>query len=186
MLQKRDLEKRLLAQNRQRASHWRDGRNSRVHESKQQTHERAVAMAQAALRVRPQPNTRLVEVTFDSSDPRISADLANSLISAYSEISFENRWRSIESTSQWLTRQVQDVKTKLEKSQDALQTYARASGLTFLSAGAENTTSEERLRQLELELSSSSFHDRRFYKKTLKADVLQLPKSESCNPSNCT
>lgn len=178
MLQKKDLERRLVAETRRRASAWPHSRDSGVRESKEQMHEQAVSTAMTALHVRPQPNTRLVEITCDSSDPRISADLANSLISAYTEISFETRWRTIESTSQWLTRQLQDVKIKLEKSQDALQTYARASGLTFLSAGAENTTSEQRLTQLQLELSKAEaerVETQARYEQASKAPAQSLP-----------
>jgi polysaccharide biosynthesis transport protein len=151
-LQKMNLEERLLSKrgNRHFAS------NKPVQESPQLLHDRALSIAAAALRVRPQPNTRVLEVTFDASDAQIAADLANSLTSAVSEVSFETRWRSIQSTSEWLTRQLQDVKTKLEKSEDALQRYAHASNLTFVSAsGAEGTTSEERRKQLQIELSKA-------------------------------
>jgi capsular exopolysaccharide synthesis family protein len=157
MLQKKNIEKRLLARKRDARLPWSRAKVA-AHQTPQVLHDQAVAIATAALQVRPQANTRLVEVTFDSSDPQIAADAANSLITAFTEVSLENRWRSIQNTSEWLTRQVQDVKLKLQKSEDALQTYARASGLTFLSgggAGAENTTSEERLRQLQLELSKA-------------------------------
>jgi capsular exopolysaccharide synthesis family protein len=178
MLQKKNLEKRLLAQKQHRKFTWSRTKTASAHESRVEMHDQAVSIAEAALHVRPQPNTRLIEVTFDSSDPRVAADLANSLTSAYSEVSFENRWRSIESTSEWLTRQLQDVKTKLEKSEDALQTYARASGLTFLSGGAENTTSEERLRQLQLELSKAEadrVETQSKYEQATKAPAESLP-----------
>jgi capsular exopolysaccharide synthesis family protein len=138
--------------------------------------DQAVAIADGALRVRPRPNTRLVEVTFDSKDPRIAADLANSLIAAFSEVSHENRWRSIQSTSEWLTRQLQDVKARLEKSQDALQKYAHASDLTVLSGG--QNTSEERLKELQQELSKAEADrvaTQSRYEQAAKAPVDSLP-----------
>src|SRR5207237_3001433 len=72
---------------------------------------------------------------------------------------------------------LQDVKTKLEKSEDALQRYAHASDLTFLS-GAENTTSEERLKQLQLELSKAEadrVQTQSRYEQATKAPADSLP-----------
>jgi polysaccharide biosynthesis transport protein len=160
MLQKHNLEKRLLAKKKRYTFPWSQTQVASIRESRLLVHDQAVSIVGAALQVRPQAHTRLVEITFDSSDPQMAADAANLLITAFTEVSLENRWRSIQNTSEWLTRQVQDVKIKLEKSEDALQTYARVSGLTFLSGagaggGGENTTSEERLRQLQLELSKT-------------------------------
>jgi succinoglycan biosynthesis transport protein ExoP len=175
MLQKKDLERRLLAQQHERKSRWSP--EATQEKSPQLLRDRAVAIAAAALRVKPQPNTRLVEVTFDAGDPQIAADLANSLTSAFSEVSLENRWKSIQNTSQWLTRQLQDVKVNLERSDDALQAYARASGLTFLS-GAENTTSEERLKQLQQELARAEadrVQAQSRYEQAAKAPADSLP-----------
>ena len=179
MLEKKNLEKRLLAKTKHQTFPWHKTQVKTIRDSQHVTHDQAVLIAGSALQVRPQPNTRLVEITFDSNDPQVAADMANSLISAFSEVSLENRWRSIQNTSEWLTRQLQDVKTKLQKSEDALQTYARASGLTFLSgSGAENTTSEERLRQLQLELSraeAARVETQSRFEQAMKAPADSLP-----------
>lgn len=178
-LEKNNLEKRLVAKKQRRHFPWSTAPVSPVHESPQLLHDQAVSVATAGLRVRPQPNTRVLEVTFDANDPEIAADLANSIASAFSEVSFENRWRSIQSTSEWLKRQLQDVKVKLEKSEEALQRYAHASDLTFLSvSGAENTTSEERLKQLQLELSKAEadrVEKQSRYEQATKAPADSLP-----------
>lgn len=178
MLQKNNLERRLLSQKQRHTFPWSKSKATPLHETRQLLHDQAVSIATLALQVKPQPNTRLVDVSFESTDPKVAADLANSLIVAFNEVSLENRWRSIQSTSEWLTRQLQDVKTKLEKSEDALQAYARLSGLTFLSGGPENTTSEERLKQLQLELSKAEgdrVATQSRYEQAEKAPVDSLP-----------
>src|SRR6266516_2458655 len=86
-LQKMNLEKRLLVKKQWRKFPWSQAQVSPVHESPQVLHDQALSVAAAALRVRPQPNTRVLEVTFDSNDPQIASDLANSISSAYSEVS---------------------------------------------------------------------------------------------------
>jgi succinoglycan biosynthesis transport protein ExoP len=152
-LQKVNLESRLVARNHSIRS------NRPVHNSADAgsvLHRKALKALQAGLRIRPESNTRVLEVTYDSFDPQIAADAVNSLVTAFGEVSLENRWRVSQNTSQWLTRQLQDVKAKLAKSEDALQAYARRSNLTFLPENNnQNTTEEERLKQLQVELSKA-------------------------------
>jgi capsular exopolysaccharide synthesis family protein len=176
-LEKKGLEKRLLGTRKQGHLPWEQ---SASQESTASLHDEAVSLADEALRVRPQPNTRVVEIDVDSTDPQLAADLANSVSSAFSEVSWQNRWRSIQSTSEWLTKQLQEIKTKLEKSEQALQDYARAADLTFLTgmSGAENTTSEEHLKQLQVEVSKAEaerVQKQSTYEQGMKAPADSLP-----------
>jgi polysaccharide biosynthesis transport protein len=157
MIQKLNLDNRLLANaQKHHALPWGQPKPLREQRKTSQLSDQAASIAAAALRIRPQPNTRVLEVTFDSTDAQIAADLANSLTSAFTEVTLENRWRATQNTSEWLTRQVQDVKAKLQKSEDALQKYANASNLTFMSeTGQLDTTAEQRLKQLQVELSQA-------------------------------
>ena len=65
----------------------------------------------------------------------------------------EARWKMTERTGVWLTRQLDDMRVKLERSEDALQRYAQQSGLMFTSE--KNSVAEEKLRQLQAELSKA-------------------------------
>src|SRR5262249_45007308 len=60
---------------------------------------------------------------------------------------------STQRTGEWLTRQMEDIKIKLEKSEDALQRYAQTSGLMF--TGEKSNVAEEKLRQSQEELSKA-------------------------------
>ena len=112
--------------------------------------EQALSLVAAGLKVRVQPNTRLIEVSFDTGDPRLGANVVNSITDGFAEQNREARRQSSKSTSKWLGEQVADVKTKLERDEDALQRYARDSDLTFLSD--KDNVAGERLRQLQLDL----------------------------------
>ena len=112
--------------------------------------ERALFMVAAGLKVQVQPNTRLIEVSFNTVDPRLGADVVNSITDGFAEQNREARRQSSKSTSTWLGEQVADVKTKLERDEDALQRYASDSDLTFLSD--KDNVAGERLRQLQLDL----------------------------------
>ena len=115
--------------------------------------EQAVEWASDRLRVRVAGQTRVVEVLFDSPDPQLAADFANTLANEFIEQTLEVRWQAAQKTSQWLTRQLDDLKSKLERSQAQLLAYADAAGLLITSD--KGNVAEEKLRQLQEELSRS-------------------------------
>jgi capsular exopolysaccharide synthesis family protein len=113
--------------------------------------DQALAMAAGSLQVRPAGQARIVRITVESPHPRLAADFANTLTAEYMERSLEVRWQATQGTTDWLTRQLQDLKEKLQRSEDGLQAYARESGLLYMSE--EATAADETLRSLQGELS---------------------------------
>ncbi len=114
------------------------------------TRERMLSAAAGSLKVRAQTNTRLVETFVDSTDPQLAVDFANVLASEFIDQNLEARWQTNQYTGEWLTRQLRDLKTKLETSEEQLQRYARGSGLLITSE--KDNVAEEKLRQLQQEL----------------------------------
>src|SRR5438477_4833650 len=117
------------------------------------TKEDLIDQAQRNLTVRADGRTRLLEVLYESSDPKAAADFANALVSEFIEQSREMRWKSTQHTGEWLTRHLHEMKTKLEQSEAQLQDYARISGLTLISE--KDNIAEIRLKQLQVELSNA-------------------------------
>lgn len=115
------------------------------------TRESAIGRASDSLKVRAQPNTRLVEISCDSTNPQLAADFANTLTAEFIEQNLDARWKSSQHTGEWLTRQLEDLKIKLEKSEESLQDYARSTGLLF--TAEKDNIAEQRLKQLQEELS---------------------------------
>jgi capsular exopolysaccharide synthesis family protein len=109
------------------------------------------------LTVEPVKRSRLIEVTFESNDPNIAAQVVNTLTSAYIDANLEARWQAAQKASDWLSQQLLGMKVKLEKSEDELQKYGRGNGLLFLET--EKGTSEnivvQRLRELQQELTKA-------------------------------
>jgi polysaccharide biosynthesis transport protein len=85
------------------------------------------------LKVSAVANTRLVEIRYDSTDPRLAADVANALTATFIQQNLQSHWESTRQTGEWLTRQMEDVRIKLEKSEEQLQAYAASAGLLFTS-----------------------------------------------------
>ena len=91
--------------------------------------EELIRRAQRNLTVRASGNSRLLEVMYESPDPKLAADFANTLVSEFIVQSQEMRWKSTQRTAEWLTNHLDEMKTKLEQSEGQLQDYARSSGL---------------------------------------------------------
>src|SRR5256885_11087025 len=82
-----------------------------------------------------------------------AAAFLNTLVQELMDSNMEARSKSSEYTSQWLSRQLEDMRIKLEHSENALQSYARSTGLIFTSE--KTKISEEKLQQLQGELSKT-------------------------------
>jgi uncharacterized protein involved in exopolysaccharide biosynthesis len=111
-----------------------------------------VGMAQTHLTVRPSGETRLVEVLYDSPDPKFAAEFANTLVSEFTELGQKLRWEASQRTGDWLTGHLQEMKANLEKQQIELQEYARSSGLNIT---AESNVADVRLKELQEELDKA-------------------------------
>jgi succinoglycan biosynthesis transport protein ExoP len=95
----------------------------------------------------------LLEVTYESPDPKGAADFANTLVSQFIELSQEERWKSAQGTAEWLTSHLNKMKAQLEKSETEMQEYARTSGLSFTSE--KENLAESRLKELQDDLSKA-------------------------------
>jgi capsular exopolysaccharide synthesis family protein len=93
-------------------------------------------------------------VTVDSTDPILAAQYANTLLSEFVQQDVEARLNTTQTMSAWLRRQIDDARESLQRSEDALQAYARISGLIFTD---ENTNvATEKLQQMQQQLSSAT------------------------------
>lgn len=133
-----------------RVSNWRKALGLPQRAPVSLRHEAQARLTQN-LKVRTQANTRIVEILYDSTNPKLAADIANAITAEFIEQNLEGRWQTTQHTGEWLARQMEDFRNKLEKSEDQLQNYARATGLLFTSE--KDNVAEEKLRQLQQELS---------------------------------
>ena len=116
--------------------------------------QRALSYAVSNLKIRNVPQTRIIEVTIDSTSPKTAADFANALASEYIEQHLESHYKTTEKTGEWLGKQIDDMRVKLERSADSLQQYARQAGL-FFSSDEKTNISEEKLRQVQTTLTAA-------------------------------
>jgi succinoglycan biosynthesis transport protein ExoP len=103
--------------------------------------------------VKPLGTTRLVEMTCDSWNAKFSADFCNTLATEFSEQDREVRWNEAQKTSEWLTRQLADVRDSLSMSEKKLEAATGADAMVLHHGG--DSISGEKLDELQTELTKA-------------------------------
>jgi polysaccharide biosynthesis transport protein len=132
------------------------------------------------LSVDPVRRSRLVQISFESLDPKLAAQAVNALTANYIQENLESRWQAAQKASEWLSQQLESFKAKLEKSEDDLQEYAQKNGLLFLETQKGDTENivNQRLRQLQDELTKAQaerYAKESIYRLTEAGDYSALP-----------
>ncbi len=116
-------------------------------------HATAIAMAANNVTLRWLPSTRVVEVAAESTDPQIAAQFVNTLTNEFIGQNMEARWQTSERTTDFLGRQLEEFKIKLEQADERLQAYASRSGLVLTSE--KDDLAEKKLDDLQGALSKA-------------------------------
>ena len=136
----------------------------------------AVGIAAGMVKVTPVKDSRVLIIQSDAPNPRAAADFVNTLALEYVQSNQEQRLESYENTSTFLTDAQQELKNKLEQSEQRLAEFAKAKGLVFTS-GTDNI-SEDKLKQLQAQLlaaSSDRIAKQSVYESSLSSPTESLP-----------
>src|SRR5215471_16728053 len=106
-----------------------------------------------SLSVKRVPNSRLLDVTFESTDPQLAARVVNAHIENFREQNFRSRYQAIAQASSWLADQLDELKVKVQKSEDARLEYERKNQIWELDDKQNITT--QRLADLNKELTDA-------------------------------
>ena len=71
------------------------------------------------------PNTRIIEIHYNSTDPQLAASTVNTLAATYVEQNFKTKFESTMQASDWLSKQLVDLQMKVETSQEKLVRYQK-------------------------------------------------------------
>jgi len=73
--------------------------------------------------------TRLITVAYTHSDPEVAAKVVNQLLSDYVEYNFQVRYKATTKATDWLGRQLVDLKSQAEHAQDRAVQLEKESGI---------------------------------------------------------
>jgi succinoglycan biosynthesis transport protein ExoP len=103
--------------------------------------------------IRPVPGSRLVDVSFSSPSPTLSAEIANEWVDQFQQATVARRFDSTSDARDFLEAQLAEMRDKLEESQRRLVNYAAANEIITLSTDQDNdgnTDASETLRTSDL------------------------------------
>jgi capsular exopolysaccharide synthesis family protein len=87
-----------------------------------------VGRLQTNLHVALIPRTELIRIGYSSLSPKLSAEIVRSVVRDYIQRSFETPVESTKRVSEWLTLQLDQLKTKVEQSQSRMMELQRRLG----------------------------------------------------------
>jgi capsular exopolysaccharide synthesis family protein len=131
---------------------------------------RVVGAFLARLTIAPVRNSRLVDVKFRSTDPKLAADVANALSQAYIRQTQDTKFQATKEATDWLSNQLTEQRREVEKSEVALQKYREQNAAT--------STEDPQVTQKLAELNSAVTRAKtdRIYKETLYNQLQAIKK----------
>jgi succinoglycan biosynthesis transport protein ExoP len=86
------------------------------------------------------PNSRLVEVQFEAQDPQLAAQVVNTHLQSYIEQNFRSKYDATTQASTWLSAELEELRIKVEKSEDARIAYERQNQIWQIDEKQDITT----------------------------------------------
>ena len=116
------------------------------------------------IEVVPQQKSRLVNVSFSSYDPQLSARVTDSIARSFIDLNIESKFDSTQQAREWLEKQLEFMKAKVEQAEEKLNEYAAFNEIIFFESttdkdgnksGGENIITR-RLSEISAELTSAT------------------------------
>jgi capsular exopolysaccharide synthesis family protein len=107
----------------------------------------ATEVVKKHLKIEPSRDSQIIRIAFDAHEPQLSADFVNTLAQTFIEQSMLERRRAAQQIQEWLAPRIEDLRSKLQSSEQALDAYTRAAGLILTSG--EDTLAADKLRTLQ-------------------------------------
>jgi capsular exopolysaccharide synthesis family protein len=105
------------------------------------------------LKVARPPNTYLLLISYRSAQPRLAADVANAVARSYVEHTYNIRFQSSESLANFMEKQLEELKSKMERSSAALAQFERE--LNVINPEEKTSILSARLLQLNTEYTNA-------------------------------
>ena len=139
-------------------------------------YQRLLDRFESSLQIQRVGNSRLVSISYESDDPRLSARVVNAVVSDYMQL----HQLATRKLTKMLAEQVQEAKQDLEKSEAKMTKYARRNGLLYLETdkGTTENVVNQRLRQLQSQLTQAQadrYQKQSLYSLVQKGDYSALP-----------
>ena len=113
-------------------------------------------VAVSELRVIPIPDTRLVEVSYNSPDPELAALAVNTLFEHFIRFNLRLKTESTKEASEFLSKQINELRKTLTQKERELQEYGKRKELFYLSS--KDTTVVDKFGDLNKAYTEAQIH----------------------------
>jgi capsular exopolysaccharide synthesis family protein len=131
------------------------------------------------LTVKRIPNTRLMEVSFESTDPQLAARILNAHLDNYVEQNYKSRYEATTDASKWLQSELDELSVKVRRSEDARIEYERNNQIwTVDDKNDRSNVTTQRLADLNKEVTdaqSDSLKKQALYEFAKSGDLDAVP-----------
>lgn len=137
---------------------------------------------ESGLSVRRVPNSRLIEVSFEATNPQLAAQIVNAHVENYIESNFRSKYDATTQASNWLSAELEQLRIKVEKSEDARVAYERENQIWQIDEKQNIDT--EKLGDLSRAVTNSQMElagKEALYRMATSGNVDALPTAQS-NP----
>jgi succinoglycan biosynthesis transport protein ExoP len=135
---------------------------------------------QSQLAVKRDTASRLVSVSFTSHDPVLSAAVTNAIVRTFIDRTYETRHAAIMESTAWLAKQLDDIRSSMEKSNRELADYQRISGIADLDQNKSTFTEEMgELSRQKTQAQAERIQIESYLRKVRNSNVETLPQIQS-------
>ena len=112
-----------------------------------------LALVQNGLRVEPVRESHVVKITFRGTNPELAAKIANALAYNFIEFNIRQKYDATRQASAWMEQQLDELKAKVEKSQQAMVDYERQN--VIVNVGDKQNVIDQRLSDLTRDFTNA-------------------------------
>jgi polysaccharide biosynthesis transport protein len=132
------------------------------------------------LTVKRVPNSRLIEVHFEAEDPQLAAQVVNTHVQNYVEENFRSKYDATMQASSWLSAELEELRIKVEKSEDARIAYERENQIWQIDEKQDITTQKlADLSHAVTEAQTDVAQKEALYRMAISGNVDALPAARS-------
>src|ERR1700723_1799582 len=99
------------------------------------------------------PTSRLVQISYTHTDPRLATEIVNGLVRTFIEENFRTKYESVTQTSEWLSTELADLQLKVQTSEQKLGRDQKERGIVGVDEKQNIVTSK--LDELNKELTEA-------------------------------
>ena len=122
----------MLSLERTYESYFKDGKIIFSGDKNKSKTDILAAIISSGIGVSPVKNSKIVTISYVSTNPEFATLITNTVAKAYIEEILEMKMSSSRHSIEWMTKKAEEEKSKLERSEKALQEYMKANDIVTL------------------------------------------------------